>query len=1240
MADASANLWEALKKLNNKSVLSRIFCEELGFDYVDTPVATRTWTDRARESVAEASILAAHDEFHVIHIRLNSDKLLLGMERPVVGQVLKEHPYNMVVFSNQAQDDWHFVNVKLAFERDADENKDVAKRRMFRRISVGPDEKLGNRLRTAVERLSLLKVPDKGIAPLELQARHDEAFNVEAVTERFFEDYKGIFAALQDDLRKQSKDERWAHDCALQFLNRVMFLYFVQRKRSQGKAWLGNDPEFMSSFWQAYRESGRPKDTFFKEWLEVLFFEAFNRKAHGGHKQFPSNMMAVLMTAPYLNGGLFTRNDLDTKYAFIVSDSRFGQVFGFLEQYNFTIAEDSPLDQEVAVDPEMIGKVYESLVNLSEEADERGEAGIFYTPRTEIDLMCRLSLVGYLANHLDKGRKPLLYEAVFAFEPDEKKCADRALASENLWPEVSRLIEGITVVDPACGSGSFLVGMLRVLDDLKDRANNVLGIEESPYERKKRIIGRSLYGVDVMQWAVDIAELRLWLQLVIDTELAPEELTLRPLLPNLSFKIRCGDSLVQQVGDVNLAHLKAHAEIPRGVKGKLATLKGEKLKFFNNDPACKYRNDKQIFQDEFVLFREILDARHKALDDRIKDIKKNLSAIGKNIFGDAVLALEGTAKKKMEDELPVLEAELARTDEARKALKTAKDVPFVWDIAFVEIFESDKGGFDIVIGNPPYVRQEKIADTLQRVADKKAYKAMLMRSVYEAFPAFFQYSLSSGAPSRPMDAKNDLYVYFYLHGLSLLNDNGAFCFITSNSWLDVGYGRDLQEFLLKNCHVRMVMDNQVKRTFKSADVNTIIALFSAPALSEDKALAATARFVMFKVPFEQALSPIVFEEIEEAAERKATPEYRVFPIRQDRLLEDGCEIPAEEEKPAGKKPRRKTSGPLIKVARYIGNKWGGKYLRAPDIYWTILEKGKGKLVRLGDIAEVRFGIKTGCNEFFYLPSKHFDIKKEAGCYRLIPKHDGLPDDLSIEEEFLKAVIKSPRECKRIVIDLEELKFKIFMCHKNKNDLKGTTALDYIKWGEKQAFHNIPSVSARRHWWDLGLRRIPPIISPSSVSELPRTFRNHKVLADKRLYEIYPNSNVESVLLATNCVTCSLFLELGSRTGLGEGLLDLTVYELADCLVAVPKEAPTVKRVLMEMTKRELLSLREEISDSNRRNLDAIVFDTIGLTRGEREAVYEAVIDLVEARLKKAGSLEAGGGRRRTADTEDDEDTDE
>ena len=450
---------ELLKQFRGLEPLKQLFWSELNYQRVNQPLSRRDWTTTTTQALVEDPILFASggqdDAFHVIYARLANNQLLLGQERPVVSRLLRDHPYALFVCSNTTQDRWHFINVKY--------EEDSSKRRSFRRITVGTEE----RLRTASERLAMLDLETVsrdlfGLSPLSVQERHDDAFDVEAVTKQFFAEYQTIFNILEKDLAKQTDDATRAHDYALQFLNRCMFLYFIQRK-----GWLGNDREFLSSFWASYQRSAQNNDSFVNKWLKVLFFEAFNNKFHGGHTQFPEEIKEALSLAPFLNGGLFTENELDTGYRAKISDRRFQQVFKFLERYNFTIAEDSPLDKEVAVDPEMIGKVYESLVNVSEGVDERGEAGIFYTPRTEIDLMCRLSLVDHLTNHLGGERKNLLYQLVFALEPDEKVDADKAVADAALWSNINKRLREITVLDPACGSGSFLVGMLNILDDLQ-----------------------------------------------------------------------------------------------------------------------------------------------------------------------------------------------------------------------------------------------------------------------------------------------------------------------------------------------------------------------------------------------------------------------------------------------------------------------------------------------------------------------------------------------------------------------------------------------------------------------------------------------------------------------------------------------------------------------------------------------------------------------------------------------------
>ena len=967
-------IFSHLQNFQGIESLRQLFWVELNYKRENTPI------DNLPESAAS---LAAADpllfatggrdsHFHIIYIQLKTDKPLKTHERQIIAHLQTRYPDALYVFSNSTQNYWHLVNVKFTREKEKENEQQPKKNRkqrnVFRRITIAPDE----RLRTAAERIAMLDLEEIGeqdtlfssqemLTSLEIRKEHEEAFNVEAVTKAFFEDYKRVFRELQDELCEQTDDEKWAHDYAQQFLSRCLFLYFIQRKR-----WIGDDIEFLRTFWETYQNES-PDDTFVEKWLNVLFFQAFNNRPCNGYRYIPTKIREALQLAPYLNGGLFRENELDSEYIVTVSDDLWKNIFEFLEGYNFTIAEDTPLDQEVAVDPEMIGKVYESLVSVEDE--ERGDAGIFYTPRVEIDLMCRLALVDNLANHIDtEGNKHLFYEVLFAFEPDEKREADAKLA--DLWEAIYQHITKITVLDPACGSGSFLVGMLHVLDDLHERAEKHLSINrESSFEIRKEIIGKNLYGVDVKQWACKVAELRLWLALIIDADIPVEELHVRdePLLPNFSFNIRYGDSIVQDIGGMNLAQTRSLGSgVRRSLKQKITNLQTEKLKYYNNEEDRKYVEEKDVQRAEHGLFRELLQNYETRISEDIRNVEAWLADPAEQLTLDGIAHPE---PRQLSIETQQKQQELKRYKENREqvrrtltTLSSHTTQPFVWNIAFVEIF-SQHDGFDIVVENPPYIRQEDISDLMlpreEAVKTKEIYKAKLKRAVYQSFPNFFSYQPQKdihldkpeAAVKHKLGGRSDLYVYFYFHGLYLLNSKGSFCTITSNSWLDVDYGKDLQEFLLKQCHLKMVLNNSAKRSFATADVNTVICLISAPNRTQEPFQQHIARFVNFTVPFEAILDAVIFYEIETASVRVSSPEYRIHSLSQKSLLV------------SGKGENRK----------YIGDKWGGKYLRAPDIYWTILKKGKSKLVRLEDIADVRYGIKTGANNFFYIAISSFGI---------------------------------------------------------------------------------------------------------------------------------------------------------------------------------------------------------------------------------------------------------------------------
>jgi len=1096
--------------------------------------------------------------------------------------------------------------------------------------------------RTACEfNLPALQWPEK---PDKWLNSWQAAFDKEKLSKLFFDQYKALADILRSDLKKQSNNLNWAHDYTLQLLNRVMFLHFIQRKR-----WLGDNTDFLKSFWDEYRTSVQTKDTFFDKWLKVLFFEAFNDRFNYGHSHFSPKTKEALAQAPYLNGGLFTKNPLDHQadtYDVTVSDDRIGQILSFFGKYNFTVTEDTPLDKDVAVDPEMIGMVYESLVNISEDEDRRGEAGIFYTPRVEIDMMCKIALVDWLSNHLGTQHKELLYKWIFAYEEKEKIVTTEKVVSDKLIRPLKELLSGITVLDPACGSGSFLVGILHILDDLQERLEKCHKVSRSAYERRKDIIGSNLYGVDIKDWACHIAELRLWLTLIIDVDMTAAELHVRkePLLPNFSFNIRRGDSLVQEVGGVDMAHRRGSLDLSQAIKNKLAELRREKIRFYNNDPQRKCGTVSELEEMEVKVFRDLLEDRIKADENKAKDLmriqaQKQAYQQRNLITGE----LEGPAKQftldreQREQEIAALMEEKVRLENALGGLHNKAGVPFVWDVAFAEIFGGDKDGFDIVIGNPPYVRQENIANPdphidrkqATRTEAKKEYKAKVARSVYKAFPSYFDYKDATDKAARHnLDKKSDLYIYFYFKGLSLLNDRGAFCFITSNSLLDVSYGSALQEFLLRRSHVKMVIDNKAKRSFKSADINTVIVLLAAPLdkkASDDTSLANMARFVMFNVPFEDAVCADTFIDVEKSIKRIRRDKYRVFADNHHNLLDAGLEQLEDEEEASKSKKKIKSTGIGIKIAKYIGNKWGGKYLRAPEIYLELLTKDS-LFINLGSpIWNLRYGLKTGLTEFFFISKE----KKQLW---------------NLEPEFCVPIVHSTREIPFLKLSKSELNSYVFVCPYTKSQLrqmKKQSTLKYIEWGEKQKtqkgakhtkdgipFPKVPSVSGNSPWYSLKEHSISDFVIPALVRERYQVMCNDaQFLVSNMFYQgQIPNCyDKELVWALLNSTLVYFTMEVVGRLNIG-GRLNFYGPEISQVLVANPemfvgsKKGEKVKNAFRQLVSRESLSVLKEIHSDDRIELDRTIFSLIGLPFNALTEMYDWIEKSCVERLSKEKSV--------------------
>ncbi len=297
------------------------------------------------------------------------------------------------------------------------------------------------------------------------------------------------------------------------------------------KGWLEfqGSRQYLQALWADHKRerAANPELNFYASRLSLLFFSGLNAR-NDVNINFRSDSGSVLVQrigqVPYLNGGLFEEDDLDAQTAIQVPDAALSEAIeSLLYRFNFTVTESTPLDVEVAVDPEMLGKIFEELVT------GRHDTGSYYTPKPIVSFMCRESLKGFLAS-----RVPHEAPAALARFVDDHEAADLGDPEEIL-----RALQEVRVCDPACGSGAYLLGMLHELLDLRAALFVVKKIDyQRVYDRKLEIIQRNIYGVDIDPFAVNIARLRLWLSLMIEFA-GPNP----PPLPNLDYKIETGDSL-------------------------------------------------------------------------------------------------------------------------------------------------------------------------------------------------------------------------------------------------------------------------------------------------------------------------------------------------------------------------------------------------------------------------------------------------------------------------------------------------------------------------------------------------------------------------------------------------------------------------------------------------------------------------------------------------------------------------
>jgi len=994
---------------------------------------------------------------------------------------------------------------------------------------------LGSRARTTIERLRELSFTLDELAMGEppitkVIDKLNAAFDVEAVNENFFEQYEACFREVKSAVQKAlDGDDESAHQFTQLLFNRLMFCWFLQKK-----GWLGGKPDYLLNL-LCRAHNYKPPKNFYHDYLSFLFFEVLANPEEQRRKRRPSDPH-IVMEAPFLNGGLFERTKLDERIESLPTFRRLpNSIFkSILEdlfaRYNFTVEESTSLDIQVALDPELLGTIFERLVT------GRHETGSYYTPKPVVEFMCRQALKHYLAQETD------LPETILEDLVENHSVENLSPAQAN---DIIRALDTIKVCDPACGSGAYLVTMLHELVAIyRALYSEKLNDPQKDYDLKLRIIERNLYGVDIDPFAVHIARLRLWLTLIVDSE-ETDWRRVKPL-PNLDFKIEIGDSLTapnpQAMPDLFRSVLIQHAD-------RLAQLKGKYLRAYGEE---KRRLERQIKDEE------------SQLRDALRD-------------------------------------------------SPAPPVALDWRIAFAEVF-AEKQGFDIVLANPPYVRQELIPEAYKRFLSSLSPDQVLQD------PKQLLLSLYPDAA----EGRSDLYVYFYARALQLLRPSGIHVFICSNSWLDVAYGGKLQKHLLENAHILAIYESALERQFTSAAINTIIS-FLRKGRPDD---AAETRFIRLLDAFEKSVTD---------------------PSRQRIVVKTRAELWQEGSDESG---------------RYVGNKWGGKYLRAPDIFFTILEKSKGKLVPLGEIAEVRFGIKTGANKFFYLQPVRMSVKDIVELQGISPTtpvrvRNDAGWEGEIEAGWLHPVIKSPREIRTLRVRLEDLNHLLFMPPKevregirarNLKPLKQyPNALAYIRWGERQGYHQRPTCKSRNPWWDVG-ERTPAMVNCNYLIDdrMRFYFAPNGVYVSDDFQELRGANEVHAAI-ASATVT-QMFCELHGRTPFGGGLLKVQTYEVKFLPILNPFLLASVQcqRLLSafhRLCERPVRSIFEELgfelcrehpyeqvtpealtleqvqrASPDRFELDAVIFDVLGLTDEERLEVYRAVAQLVKDRLLKAKSV--------------------
>lgn len=571
----------------------------------------------------------------------------------------------------------------------------------------------------------------------------EEAFSVERLNKEFFNGYKDRYKKFLAYLDDDTKENR---DYVKKLLGRLVFLHFLQKKGWLGvpainDKWENGDRNYLYNL--VKRHNGN--DRLMSDVLKTLFFETLNEPRTD---DIADPILGNKIKIPYLNGGLFDRDDIDKNnvdfpYAY------FFELMEFFGMYNFTIDENDPDDAEVGVDPEMLGHIFENLL------EDNKDKGAFYTPKGIVQYMSQESVAQYLKIHTDESLHPAIDELI------KKRKVPEALQDKNAALKVYQLLADVKVCDPAIGSGAFPMGILNVLyhSRLLLYGFTKPTKEFSPSSVKRDIIQNNIYGVDIEKGAIDIARLRFWLSIVVDSE-KPEA------LPNFDYKFMQGNSLLESFEGINLSRI---ASRPAGRPSTSAQL------VLGIDTHANQRNLHRQTNEYF-----------KATDHKEKN---NL-------------------RKQINDEVKLLIINSLGTNSRTNAILDSIDISanskfFLWHTWYKDVFE--KGGFDVIIANPPYLKEGRISKTVfEQYKDSPYYMG-----------------------------KMDLWYMFACISLDLLNEKGVLCYIATNNWVTSSGARILRNKVIKETRMCSLIDFGPLMIFDSASIQTMVMLLQKDKITDN-----------------------------------------------------------------------------------------------------------------------------------------------------------------------------------------------------------------------------------------------------------------------------------------------------------------------------------------------------------------------------------------------------------------------